>query len=257
MIDKKSKVLDGILRIIAPIMLMAILLLGWEYAARLGAIPEWAIAKPSSIIEVFLRGFKEHVLPDAIVTVKTILFSYPVAAILGIAFAGIVTNSELVSKAISPYLILLVCTPMMTLVPLLMIVMGFDIKPRILVIILQTFPIINLNSSTGFLNVPTERIELMRSLKASRLTTFFRVSIPSSVTSIFTGLKIGFIACINACIAAEFAGGNDGLGAAIIFHTSFIRMPIALACIVTVAIIGMIGYGLVSLLEKAVVSWEE
>lgn len=252
-----QKLKDNALKIIAPVVLVLLALLAWELIVEVGDVPEWVAAKPTSIFKVLFFEFKAHILKDALVTIKTLLITYPIIAVAGIAFAGVSTNSKIVAQAISPYTILLVCTPMMILVPLLMVLMGFGMGPRILVIVLQTFPLVNMNCSVGFLNVPVERRELMQSLKASRLTTFFRVTVPSSVTQIFNGLKIGFIVCINSCIAAEFAGGMDGLGAAIIYHTSFMRVHIAFALIFTVALIGMIGYTLISSLEKLILTWKE
>ena len=252
-----QKMKDNTLRIIAPIVLILLAFLAWELAVEVGNIPEWVAARPTSIFDILLTQFKTYILDDALVTIKTLLITYPLIAIAGITFAGVATNSKVFSQAISPYTILLVCTPMMILVPLLMILLGFSIWPRIIVIVLQTFPIVNMNCSVGFLNVPVERRELMQSLKASRITTFFRVTIPSSITEIFTGLRIGYIVCINSCIAAEFAGGTNGLGAAIIYHTQFLRVPIAFACIFTVALIGLIGYTLITGLERLIYTWKE
>jgi len=248
---------DKILKIVAPIAFIILFLTAWELLVIFNNIPGWVIAKPSEIFSTIIQKFSVDIWPDMWVTLKTVLIAYPIGGILGIVIAGLFTNSVLVSKAISPFITILVCTPMMTLVPLLTIILGFGLLPRIIVVVIQTMAITNMNCSVGFLNVPTERRELMQSLKANRLVTFIKMTVPSSIPGIFTGLRLGFIVCMTTCIGAEFAGGNNGLGSAIIFNTQFIRLPLAFACIFMVAVIGIIGYNLISLLEHKIMTWVE
>lgn len=248
---------DSVLKVITPIVFILLFLAIWELAIAVFNIPVWAVAKPTQIISTIFTQFVENIWPDMWVTLKTILIAYPIGGILGILCAGLFTNSEFAAKGISPFITVLVCTPMMTLVPLLTIVFGFGLAPRITVVVIQTLAITNMNCCVGFLNVPTERKELMQSLKANRVVTFLKVTIPSAVSSIFTGLRLGFIVCMTTCIGAEFAGGNNGLGSAIIFNTQYIKLPLAFACIIMVAVIGIIGYELISLLENKLVRWHE
>lgn len=253
----RKRKIDNVLKILTPIVFVLLFLAAWELAIIINNIPNWVVAKPTQIISAIFNQFGTKIWPDMWVTIKTILIAYPIGGILGILCAGLFTNSEFAAKGISPFITVLVCTPMMTLVPLLTIAFGFGLVPRIIVIIIQTLAITNMNCCVGFLNVPTERKELMQSLKANRVVTFLKMTIPSSVSSIFTGLRLGFIVCMTTCIGAEFAGGNEGLGAAIIFHTQYIRLPLAFACIIMVAVVGIIGYGLITLLENVLVKWQE
>lgn len=248
---------DKILKILAPIAFIILFLAAWELLVVSFNVPKWVIASPIQIITAIFNQFVENIWPDMWVTLKTVIIAYPIGAILGIICAGLFTNSELISRAISPYITVLVCTPMMTLVPLLTIIFGFGLVPRIIVVAFQTLAITNMNCCVGFLNVPTERKELMKSLKASRIVTFLKVTVPSSIPSIFTGLRLGFIVCMTTCVGAEFAGGNNGLGSSIIFNTQFMRLPLAFACIIMVAVIGIIGYNLISMLENKIMTWKE
>jgi len=253
----KQNRIDKILKAITPVAFIILFLAVWELLVILFNVPKWVIARPLEILSTIIKQFGKDIWPDMWVSLKTVLIAYPIGAILGIICAGLFTNSELVSRAISPYITVLVCTPMMTLVPLLTIIFGFGLVPRIVVVAFQTLAITNMNCCVGFLNVPTERKELMQSLKASRIVTFFKVTIPSSIPSIFTGLRLGFIVCMTTCIGAEFAGGNDGLGSSIIFNTQFMRLPLAFACIIMVAVIGIVGYNLISSLENKIMTWKE
>lgn len=253
----KARRKERILKIVAPIVFILLFLAIWEALVVFNNVQPWVIAKPTDIFRTLVERFSDEVLPNTWVTLKTLLIAYPIGALIGIAVAGLLSNSAFLASAVSPYIIFLVCTPMMTLVPLLMIAFGYGIVPRIIVVALQSFPIINMNCSVGFLNVPLERRELMQSMKASRLQTFFKVTLPSSVPEIFTGLRLGFIVSMTCCIGAEFAGGNQGLGAAIMTHAQYLRLPLAFSMIIVVAIIGVVVYNIISSLESVVKPWKD
>ncbi|MEI7616412.1 MAG: ABC transporter permease, partial [Actinomycetota bacterium] len=219
-------------------------------------IPIWALDKPTGIFKELFTKFGE-ILPHALISLQTLLTGFIIGIAVGIILGGILSNFPIVDKAISPFVIFLVCTPLMTLVPLMMIWLGFGLLPKVIAVVLQTFPIVMMNTATGFANVDIERKELMLSMKASRIATFFRVLVPSALPNIFTGIKLGCIFATTTTIAVEFVGGNSGLGSQIIKHTQYMRTGLAFACIFTVAIISIAFYGAVSLAEKYAVRWKE
>jgi NitT/TauT family transport system permease protein len=252
----REKRKDIILKLVAPIVATLILLIVWEIIIVITNAPTWAIAKPTDIFKSLFTEFHLH-WPEMLVTFKTILIAYPLAVFLALLVGALISTSEFVSSGIGNLISFLCCTPMMTLVPLLMIAMGTGIAPRIVVSALQTFPTMLMNANVGFSNVPLERRELMMSLKASEMQTFFKITLPSSISQVFTGLRLGFISCITCCIAAEFAGGNEGLGASIVRYTQRMRIPRSFAAIIIVALIGVVSYSAVVRAEDAVKTWKD
>ena len=247
---------DAILKIVAPVVAVVLLLAIWEIVVTVNNIPAWIIAKPSEIGKSLVTEF-HLLLPDMLTTMKTIAIAYPTAVILALIVGALVSTSEFVSSGIGNLINFLVCTPMMSLVPLLMLALGTGIAPRIVVTALQTFPTMLMNAAVGFTSVPIERRELMMSMKASKFQTFFRITLPSSVTHIFTGLRLGFVSCITCCIAAEFAGGNEGLGAAIVRDTQHMRIPRSFAAILLVALIGVVFYNIIDRGESLIKTWKD
>jgi NitT/TauT family transport system permease protein len=253
----KGKKSDGrLVNILAPVILLVAIFGLWELLVVALKIPIWALDKPTGIFTALFTKFGS-ILPDALVSLQTLTIGFMIGITVGVILGGILSNFPIVDKAISPFVIFLVCTPLMTLVPLMMIWLGFGLTPKIIAVTLQTFPIVMMNTATGFANVDIERKELMLSMKASRLTTFFRVLVPSALPNIFTGIKLGCIFATTTTIAVEFVGGNSGLGSQIIKHTQYMRTGLAFACIFTVAIISIAFYGVVSLAEKYAVRWKE
>lgn len=246
---------EKIAHIAAPIVMFFIIFGLWELSITIFSIPRWILPGPISIFTSMVTSFSA-ILPHLLVSIQTIFIGFLVAVPLGIILAALITNFRLLAVALDPYIIFLVVTPLITLVPLLMYFLGFGIEVRILAVIIQSFAIVNMNSATGFLNVELLRHELMQSLRANRLQTFSRVVFPSALPDVFTGMKLCGIFATTACISVEYVGGNQGLGSQIIRYTQFINTEKAFACIFFVAIIGITLYMLITLLERLVIKWK-
>jgi ABC-type nitrate/sulfonate/bicarbonate transport system, permease component len=241
--------------ILAPVVAFGVILGSWQFLVTILKIPTWQLPLPSNVIKSMILDFKEFA-PNIWITYSTIVAGFVIAVVFGVILAAFINNFRILGTALTPYINMLCTTPMITLVPLLMLWMGFGIGVKILAVVLQAFPIVNMNSCTGFTNVETMKLELMQSLRANRVKTFFRCIFPDSLPSVFTGMKLSGIFAVIACISTEFTGGSQGLGAQIIAYTQFMKMDKAFACIFYVAIIGLVLYGITSYLEKKVIKWK-
>ncbi len=248
---KKREKLIGI---IAPVVMFLLLFFVWEMTIRVFDIPRWVIPGPIAIITTMLTDFSVF-WPHIWMSMLTIFTGFIIAVPMGILLGALITNFRIVNAALDPFIIFLVVTPLVTLVPLLMYFMGFGINVRILAVVIQAFAIVNMNAATGFNNVERIRLELMQSMRANRLQAFFRVIFPSALPDVFTGIKLCGIFATTACVSVEYVGGNQGLGSQIIKYTQFINTEKAFACIFFVAIIGIALYSLISLAEKLIIKW--
>lgn len=241
--------------IIAPIIAIVTLLALWEILIIVFEVPSWMIAKPTDIFVAFVENWSELLWPATLETLKAILLGYIIVVPLGFFLAIVMTQFRIVNNALNPYVILCVTTPLIILVPLLIVLIGYGFKVRLIAVIIQSFSIVMMNSATGFNNVDPLRLELMQSLGASRVQRLVNVIIPSSWEDIFTGCRLGAIFATTAAISAEFSGGNGGLGFIILYYTTTIKVPLAFAGIMMVAMIGILLYLMVGFVEKKVIKW--
>lgn len=246
---------NKIIGIVAPVITFLCLLIIWEILVVSLEIPAWKMPKPSDVFKSMFLDFNAF-LPHIIRSYSTILCGFAFAVIVGITLAAILSNFKFLSIALTPYLNMLCTTPVITLVPLLLLWLGFGQWVMVLAVALQAFPILNMNAITGFNNVATLRLELMHSMRASRLQIFLHCTLPSSLPNVFTGMKLSGIFATTACISSEFSGGSKGLGAQIIANTQFMHMDMAFACIFYVAIIGVFLYALTSYIEARIIKWK-
>jgi ABC-type nitrate/sulfonate/bicarbonate transport system, permease component len=170
---------------------------------------------------------------------------------------ALMANYALLGTTLTPYINLLCTLPVITLVPMMYVFMGIGRDVIIIAIILQSFAIVTMNSSTGFMNVPVMRIELMTSLRATKRQTFFQCMFPSAINNVFTGMKLSAIFATTTCVAAEVNGSTVGLGALVIEAKTYVRTDQMFGSILFIAIIGVFFYMLSDALEAVLVKWKE
>ena len=150
--------------------------------------------------------------------------------------AAVITQFPFVEKVVTPYILLLVTTPMLALVPLLILRFGFGSEPRIIAVALASGPMVMINSATGFRRVDLAKIALARSFGAITLQIFTKIRIPMAMPMIIVGLMVGSIFGLLTTVGAEMVGGAEGLGNRLTYYSSLIRMPQFFAIILILAV---------------------
>jgi NitT/TauT family transport system permease protein len=201
-------------------------------------------------------GGQQILLNHFYITIEELLTGFAIGAVIGLLLAALMTQIPFAEKIISPYVLILVTTPMIALVPLLILRMGFGSEPRIVAVSLAAFPMVMINSSTGFRRTDLNKIALAKSYGANTLQMFTKIRIPLSLPSVFVGLMVGAIFGELTAVGAEMVGGKNGLGNRLTYFSSFIRMDYFFATIILLAIIGISLYVTFFFLNKKYASWE-
>lgn len=241
---------------IAPIVALLVIMVLLQVLLQVFNVPRYVFPTPLATFQTLFSEFG-NIWPDICVTLKEILLGYAIAVPVGILLAILMTQFKIINSALTPYTIFLATMPMIALVPLLMIWLGFGINVKIITVALQSFPVVMLNAITGFIKVDPVKRELMKSLGGTRIQTLRHLIIPSSSKDIFTGLKLGSIFATIAAISSEFTGGTQGLGYQIFTSISFLRTELAFGGIVCISIIGILFYNLITFMERKMIRWAE
>ena len=250
--NKKGNMIQVLNAIYPPILLIIVIILFWEAACITNNIPTWQLAKPTDIGKAFVENFGE-IVPYLKTTYFNIIVGFVLAVVIGVLLAVLISSFSVLGNALTPLIVALCCVPMITLVPTLMLALGTGNNVKILTIVIQAFPIINMNATTAFLNVDPTRLELMQSLKASRLQKFRYCILQDALPGVFTGIKLGCIMAVLGGVSAEIIGGNTGLGNRISYYIGFSKTAQALSCVLYIVFIGALLYALISILEKKLV----
>ena len=240
---------------ILPLLALLGILGGIQIAIQIYRIPKYVLPSPFAALRYIFVNFSV-MLPHIWKSALQFMMGYPLGALIGITFALIFTVNKVLNKAISPYLMIIICTPQLVMVPLLKMWLGIGITVCVVASALSCFGIIMMNTMTGVSMVPVERIELMQSFKANKWQTFYKVIIPSSLRSVFTGLKLGCIFSITGIIGAEMIGDMRGMGAMIVIATDLYSMEEMFAYIFLLMFFAYMFYSGVCSLEARLVKEE-
>jgi len=242
---------------VAAIIAVAVLVIGGgELLLRLFEVPQYILPTPSAIGSVFFSHEISTICEHYSYTLVELLAGYAIGASIGLVLAAVITQFPFVEKVITPYILLLVTTPMLALVPLLILYFGFGFTPRIIAVALASGPMVMINAATGFRRVDTMKIALVRSCGASTLQIFTKIRIPMAMPMVIVGLMIGAIFGMITAVGAEMSGGGFGLGSRLTTYSSTLRMPEFFACIVILAVTGITIYAFFFWLGKRLAGWE-
>jgi NitT/TauT family transport system permease protein len=242
---------------VAGILAVAVVVLGgWEILIRIFKVPDYVFPAPSAIFTALVTSFPNNYY-HFLITLSELVAGYVVGASIGLLLAAVLTQVPYLEKIITPYILLLICTPTLALVPLLMLKLGFNIWPRIIAVSLASGPMVMINSVTGFRRTDLAKIALAKSYGASTFQIFKMIRFPLALPMIIVGLLVGGIFGLITAIGADYVGGKEGLGNRLAYYSSLARMSHFFAMIILIAVIGISIWIIFSRVGKKWASWEE
>lgn len=241
--------------VIAIVLVAVVVIGGTEILLNAFQVPQYIMPAPSLIFQALVTDFP-LILPHLGHTLVELCSGFAIGACIGLILAAVITQFPFAEKIITPYILLLVTTPMLALVPLLILRFGFGYTPRIIAVALAAGPMVMINAATGFRRVDRGKIALARSYGASTLQIFWKVRAPMALPMILVGLMVGSIFGLLTAVGAEMVGGGFGLGNRLTSYSSMIQMPQFFAVVLILSILGILIYILFFLIGKKWASWE-
>ncbi len=247
--------IKSVSEVLAIIGVAVVIIGGSELLLRLFNVPEYVMPTPSAIVTALFQYMPE-IAPHLGYTLIELASGYAIGASIGMLLAALITQFPFAEKIITPYILLLVTTPMLALVPLLILNFGFGYTPRIIAVALAAGPMVMINSATGFRRVDRNKIALAQVYGASTLQIFMKIRIPMAMPMIIVGLMMGAIFSVITAIGAEMSGGGFGLGSKLTTFSSTLRTAEFFSVILILAIMGILIYIFFSWLGKKLAGWE-
>jgi NitT/TauT family transport system permease protein len=244
----------GLSAILPPLALMIATLVIWEIAIRLFKVPAFVLPAPSAIVASLIES-RAALMVAAKATALEVLFGFILAAVTGIAVALVIVRFERFGRALYPLVVLFQTVPKVALAPIFILWFGYDLAPKILLIVVIAFFPVAIDMLAGLQSVEPSFVALMRSVGASKTEILRRVRIPHSLPHLMAGLKVAITFSVIGAIVGEFAGASAGLGYMIQFASTQLDTPLVFAALVVVSVLGLVFYYLVELAERLLVPW--
>jgi putative hydroxymethylpyrimidine transport system permease protein len=230
------------------------LLAAWEITVRAAHVPEYLLPAPTQVL-ADLKTDWVILGPATWVTLKEVLIGFVIAAVAGIGLAVVLHMFGPLRRAMYPILISSQTVPVVVLAPILVILLGYGILPKLVIVGLICFFPIVVNGLDGLHAVDDDFIHMMRTLDATRWGIFRRVEFPGALPSIFSGMRIAATFASIGAVFGEWSGSNAGLGFVMLEATPNLLTSRIFAAILILTVISLALFGLVSLLERIAVPW--
>lgn len=240
--------------VLPPLLFAVAVLVIWQLYVVIGGIKESTLPKPTDVAASMWDN-RTMLIENAWVTIKEIALGFIAAILLGVGLAVLIRSSRKVERAIYPWLVVSQMVPIPAIAPLLVIWTGFDMRPKILVIMLVSFFPIAVNTIDGLRAVEPELMNLLRTLKASKWQRFRKAQLPAALPFMFSGLKVAAALSVIGAVFAEWVGASDGLGYLVLVLNNQTATTEMFGVIVALALIGISLFLLVTLLERLLLPW--
>jgi NitT/TauT family transport system permease protein len=239
---------------ILSLALLVIVAVVWEAMIRLFHISSFILPAPSAIVGSLIEN-RGKLASSAESTALEILLGFGLAAVTGVIVALVIARFERFGRALYPLIVLFQNVPKVALAPIFILWFGFDLAPKIALIVVIAFFPVAIDMLAGLQSVEPSFVALMHSVGASRTKILLRVRIPHSLPHLMAGLKVAITFSVIGAIVGEFAGANHGLGYLIEFASTQLDTALIFAGLTVISVLGLAFYYLVELAERFLVPW--
>jgi putative hydroxymethylpyrimidine transport system permease protein len=236
------------------LLLVVVGLAGWEALVQANVVDALLLPAPSQIA-TSLWTDRGLLGPDLAVTLQEVLVGLLAAVAVGAALGIGMHVSGALRRALRPLVIGSQAVPIPVIAPLLILVLGFGLAPKVLLVALVCFFPVTINLYDGLRRVDPDARKLLRSFDASRWQSFRLLEAPAALPAAFTGLKVAAAVSVIGAVFAEWAGSDAGLGHALLTANGQLETARAFAATFLLFVLAVGLYGLFALLERRVVRW--
>ena len=229
-------------------------LLAWQLVVAFGAVDTLLLPAPSHIA-VALWEDRGLLWSDLAVTFGEVLLGLAASLLAGGVIGVSMHLWAPVRRALGPLVIGSQAVPVPVIAPLFILIFGFGLAPKILMVALICFFPVTINLYDGLRNVDPDARKLLRTLGAGRWRILRFVEAPAALPQTFTGVKIAAAVAVIGAVFAEWAGSSQGLGHAILTASGQLETARAFAATFLLFVLAITLYGAFALLERRVVDW--
>jgi NitT/TauT family transport system permease protein len=237
-------------------LVLVVFLLLWQFGPGWLGVPEFVLPPLTKVLGEAARIWdSERLLWHAGITALEVVIGFVLGSILGALIGYALGVSPRVEAVLSPYLLALQIAPKVAFAPLFVMWLGYTIYPKILVAILIVFFPVLINVLSAMRAMDHDMINLARSFSATRMQVFTMVEYPTTLPSLFSGLRIASTLAVIGVVVGELVGGNMGLGYMLVFFEGQGNTAAVFVVIAALTVIGILAYYAVVLAERRVLHY--
>lgn len=247
---RAKRLTAAVVRFLSLVIVLAV----WEFGGA--QLDQSLFSTPSKIVVaaygMILSGELWQFLAPSLLVM---FYGFTIATVVGITLGLLLARYWVIDTATGFYITFLYSTPMVALIPLIVIWAGFDTAAKTIILFLFAFFPVVINTYQGVKNVSPELIEVGRAFRCSEGELWRHVILPAALPFVVTGLRLALGRGLIGMVTADLYTAISGIGYLIVRTASTYQMDKMFVPIVTLGLLGVFLSWLLRLVEIKVAPW--
>ena len=225
----------------------------WELITYKNWIDPFITSSPSRIInQIQILWDSGSLVAHISTTLSETVYAFILSTIIGFIAAILLYSTSFTRRVVEPYLIVLNSLPKIALGPLIIIWVGVGTKAIVTMGVLICVVITTINLLNAYLEVPNEKIMLLKSMGANKLQTMWYLILPATLPAFMSTLKINLGMAWVGVIMGEYLSSKAGLGYLLVYGGQIFKLDLVMTAIIILCILSGSMYAILSILEKII-----
>ena len=239
-----------------PVVAVLLLLALWEAVVRAGLIPETSIPPATSAIGELASQVTQAAMWKAVGnTLEGWVIGLGLAVLLGVPAGILIGSSRWAYRALRVPIEFLRPIPSVALIPLAVLVYGTGLQSKVFLATFASFWPLLIQTIYGVQDVDPVATDTARAFQLGRFERLWRITVPSAVPYIATGIRIASAVALILCVTAELVIGSAGLGRSISVAQSGGAIDVMYALIIATGMLGWLLNIVATRGERRVLHW--
>jgi NitT/TauT family transport system permease protein len=239
---------------IVPVIVILALFGIWEAVVRLGNIEPYLLPAPSDIARNASDNW-DVILRNSRPTLVATGAGFAIGVAFGVLLAMLLVAAPLLKNIVYPVVVASQTTPKIALAPLFTLWFGIGLLPKIIIVALLVFFPVFINTAAGLEGVGKGRLDLMKSIDASRWQVYRHIRLPEAIPFFFAGLRLALTVAFIGVIVGEWIAASQGLGYLLVLYNATQDTASLFGVIFVFVLLATISFYVLGFLEKRL-SWQ-
>ena len=191
-----------------PVLSIVLLFALWQGIVVVFHVAPYIAPRPRQAVLAVTQNWST-LWPLVLGTIRETVYGFIAGAVLGVGLGVIMAKVPVLQRLVYPVLVLSQAVPIIALAAPLVLILGFSVTPKVVIVAWIVFFPVTVNVLDGLSHVDQDLVNLARVYGAPRWRTFIQIEIPATATPLFSGLKIGATYAVTGAIIGELAA-SDG-----------------------------------------------
>jgi ABC-type nitrate/sulfonate/bicarbonate transport system permease component len=244
-----------VVRSASPLLAILLVLAVWQLAVSVFHVQRYVLPSPHETWQALvddwanIRGLTGQTLYESVV-------GFVIGTGVGFLLAVLMAHVTIVQRVLYPILIATQAVPIVAIAAPLVIILGYGLAPKLVIVGLIVFFPVVVNVLDGLRSIDGGMVNLARSMGAGPAKIFLLVRLPATLTPLFSALKLGAAYAVTGAVIGEWTASiTPGLGKDLLLKNSRLDTAGVYADVLLLTAIGLGGFLVMTVLERLSTPW--